>query len=170
VSSLSWPQTSLNDHQDLVQFSTIKSPWRRWQYKLSEAHHNLGGSQRKPSLSRGWIPKNNERTEIVGKMLLLEDRKGHSRIGSNLSYKACIWLKLERDRGREFDLQKLRSKGFSSQQSGGGTPFIAPTWNLPVGVLEIQTCPARSSDISEKVTGIRSGHRTSLMLHGLARK
>jgi hypothetical protein len=39
------PQTSPNDHQDLVQFSTIKSPRTRGQYKLSEVHHNLGDSR-----------------------------------------------------------------------------------------------------------------------------
>jgi hypothetical protein len=42
---LSRSQTSPNDHQDLVQFSTIRSPQRRGQYKLSEVHHNLGDSQ-----------------------------------------------------------------------------------------------------------------------------
>jgi hypothetical protein len=41
---LSQPQTLLNDHQDLVQCSTVKSPRRRGQYKLFEVHHNLDDS------------------------------------------------------------------------------------------------------------------------------
>jgi hypothetical protein len=51
------------DHQDLVQFSTIKSPWRRGQYKLSKAHHNLGGPRWTPSPSRGEV-MNAERLSV----------------------------------------------------------------------------------------------------------
>jgi hypothetical protein len=49
--------------------STIKSPRRRGQDKLSEVHHNLDDSHTTPSPSRGQVPKSNEYTEIVDEVL-----------------------------------------------------------------------------------------------------
>jgi hypothetical protein len=61
-------------------------------------------------------------------------------------------LKLERERGREFDLKKLRSKGFSTQQSGGGTPFYSPH-------MEFARWGVRNPDMSGKeLRHIRKGY------------
>jgi hypothetical protein len=52
--------------------STIKSPKKRGQYKLSDVHHNLGDSRTTPSPYRGQVPKSNEHTEIVDEVLELK--------------------------------------------------------------------------------------------------
>jgi hypothetical protein len=65
-------------------------------------------------------------------------------------------LKLKREREREFDLKKLRVKGFLGQWSGQmdegsvDPPFIAPIGNLPIAVSKIRTCLVRELDKSEK--------------------
>jgi hypothetical protein len=44
----------------------------RGQYKLFEAHNNLGGSQRTPSPFKAQVSKSNKHTEIVGAVLFLK--------------------------------------------------------------------------------------------------
>jgi hypothetical protein len=87
----------MNDHQEQVQFFTIKSPQRRGQYKLFRAHYILGISRRIPSPSRGRIPKSNIHKEIVGEVLFLENQMTHSTFGSNHSLEAWILLELRRE-------------------------------------------------------------------------
>jgi hypothetical protein len=59
----------------------------------------------------------------------------------------------EREREREFDSRSLGKKVFKSMEwpnewRGRRPPFISPTGNLSVGVLEIRTCPIQGSNIS----------------------
>jgi hypothetical protein len=84
-SGLSRPQTSSNDHQDLIRFSTIKSPWRRGWYKLFEIHNNLGDFRTTPSLSRGQIPKSNKHMEIIDEVFCLKILSVTQKGDSNLS-------------------------------------------------------------------------------------
>jgi hypothetical protein len=150
---LSQPHTSPNDHQDLVQFCTIKSPRRRGQYKFSEAHHNLGGSWRTPNPSRGQVPKSKEKTEIVGDVPCLKiERVTQKMTQISLKKLRCEWSLKE----TELELKKCWFKEFSSQWSGQlskggcGPLFIAPKRNLPVRVSEIRTCPTKRPDMFEK--------------------
>jgi hypothetical protein len=46
--------------------------------------------------------------------------------------------------GERFEAQKRVSR------SVGGGAFIAPQENLPIGMLETQTCPGQGSDMSGK--------------------
>jgi hypothetical protein len=144
--SLSWPQTSSNDHQDLIWFSTIESPRRRGQYKLFEAHHNLSGSRRTPTLSRGQVSKSNEHTKIIGKVLCLK-------IEWVAQQKSLLWrLDLSEDRGR----QSLSSRSFGSKDfqvnwvakwvEGAETPFYWPH-------RESARWGVRDPDMSDQETG-----------------
>jgi hypothetical protein len=65
--------------------STIKSPQRRGQYKLSEVRHNLGDSRTTPSPSRGQVPKRNEHTEILDEVFCLKIEWVTQEDGSNVS-------------------------------------------------------------------------------------
>jgi hypothetical protein len=112
---LSRPQTSPNDHQDLVWFSTIKFPRTRGQYKLFEIHNNLGNSQRTPSLSRGQVCKSNEHTEVIGEVLCLKIERVTQRMAQISLRKLGLEWSL---REREFELKKCWFKKFSSQRSG----------------------------------------------------
>jgi hypothetical protein len=48
-------------------------------------------------------------------------------------------------------VQKVfKSVEWPNELRGHVPPFIAPKRNLPIGVLEIQTCPARGPDMSRK--------------------
>jgi hypothetical protein len=40
--------------------------------------------------------------------------------------------------------------GVNNEAKGCGAPFIAPKKNLPIGVSEIRTCPARKPAMSRK--------------------
>jgi hypothetical protein len=55
--------------------STIKSPRRRWQYKLFKVHHNLGDTRTTPSPSKGQVPKSNEHMEIIDEVLELKIKR-----------------------------------------------------------------------------------------------
>jgi hypothetical protein len=63
-------------------------------------------------------------------------------------------VKLEREReslsSRSSGLKDFQVNGVANGAKGVETSFYRPHRNLLVGVSEIQTCPARRSDMSEK--------------------
>jgi hypothetical protein len=119
---LSQPQTSSNDHQDLVWFSTIKTPRRRGQYKLFEVHHNLGDSRTTPSPSRGQVSKSNGHTKIIGEVLSLKIERALKRM-------AQISL---RKLGSEWSLKErgLSSRNVGSMcfQNSGVANWVKEVW------------------------------------------
>jgi hypothetical protein len=163
---LSRPKISLNDHQDLVQFSTIKSTWRRGQYKLSEVHHNLGDSRTTPSPSRGQVLKRNEHTEIIDEVLAW-------RLSGSLKRMAQISLmelRLEwslRERG--FELKKDWFKMFSSELSGQpiwggvGTFYSPQKESTHWSVRDPDMSGIRGRTCSTSVSVTRPRHRTCLV-------
>jgi hypothetical protein len=66
--------------------------------------------------------------EIIGEVLLLKDRTGHSRFGSNLSYKSWIWLKLERVdlNSRNLGWKLFQVNGVAKWVEGVEIPFYSP--------------------------------------------
>jgi hypothetical protein len=106
---LSQPQTSLNDHKDLVRFFTIKSPRMRGQYKFFEIHHNFCDSLTTPSPSSEQIPKSNEHTEIIGEVLSLKIWEDHSKGWLKSLLRSLDWSEVWR---REcLNLRNVGSKG-----------------------------------------------------------
>jgi hypothetical protein len=108
--------------------STIKSPWRREQYKLSKVHHNLGDSQITPSLSRGWIPKSNEHTKLIDEVLELKIEWVTQRMAQISPRKLGLEWSL---RERDFELKRVSQSVFQMNRVANRArevwgPFIAP--------------------------------------------
>jgi hypothetical protein len=127
-SGLSRPQTSPNDHQELVRFFTIKSPQRRGQYKLFEIHHNLGDFWTTlVHLGDKSLRETNARRSLM--KCLLEDWVGHSREWLKSLLGSLDWSEAW---GREvLTSRKVGSKYFqvnwvANRAEGWGGPFIAP--------------------------------------------
>jgi hypothetical protein len=134
--NLSRSKTSPNDHKDLVWFSTMKSPWMRWQYKLSDVHHNLGDSWTIPRLSRGKVPKRNEHTEIIDEVLAWRLSGSLKRI-AQISLGSLDWSEAwERERFWAKWPTELGARG----------ALIAPRRNLPIRVSETRTCPVSRAE------------------------
>jgi hypothetical protein len=150
---LSRSQTSLNNHQDLVWFSTIKSPWRRRQYKLSKVHHNLGDS---------WIMLvhlGDKSPGVTNTQRSLMKCFSWRFLGSLKRVAQISLRKLEfewRLRERRFELKRVfqsvcKWSKWPNELRGRGGPFIAPKRNLLIEVLGIQTCLGWKPDMSTKV-------------------
>jgi hypothetical protein len=139
----------------------------RGQYKLFNAHHNLCGSWRIPSRSSGWILKSNKHTEIVGEVFCLKIERS-LRISSNLSNKAWICLKLEREREREslssrsFGSKYFQVNGVTKWVEGVETPFFRPhSESAHWGVRGPDISDNGAWTYSKNVTGTWSRHQTS---------
>jgi hypothetical protein len=150
-SGLSQPQTPLNDHKDLVRFSTIKSPRMRGQYKFFEIHHNFCNSLTTPSPSSEQVPKSNEHTEIIGEVLSLKIWEDHSKGWLKSLLRSLDWSEVWR---REcLNLRNVGSKVYKwvkcpAEWRTHGAPFIARKKNLSIGMSEIRACPGWGPNMS----------------------
>jgi hypothetical protein len=101
----------------------------RGQYKLSEAHHNLGGSLRTPSLPRGQVPKSNEYTEIVGEVLCLKIERVTQRMAQiSLRKLGCEWSLKEKESlsSRSVGSKCFQVTGVVNGAKGAQSSFYSP--------------------------------------------
>jgi hypothetical protein len=136
---LSRPQTSPNDHQSLVRFSTIKFPRRRGQYILFKIHHNIGNSRTTPSLSKGQVLKSNEHTKIIDEVIYLKIE--------------WVTQMMARERERVWAQERLVQRVFNwiewpTKLRGRGGLFVASKRNMPIGGSKSWTCSGWGPDMS----------------------